>query len=73
MLGLYAEKDGFVTPAVVHALENQLKALGKEAEFKIYPGTDHAFFNDTRKEVYNAEAAVDSWQRTLEFLRTHLS
>ena len=72
VLGLYAEKDGFVTPAVVHDLENQLKALGKQAEFKIYRGTDHAFFNDTRPEVYNAEAATDAWQRTTEFLRQNL-
>src|SRR5215213_3514129 len=35
VLGLYAEKDGFVTPAVVHDLENQLKALGKQSDFKI--------------------------------------
>lgn len=73
VLGLYAENDGFVTPAVVHDLESQLKALGKQSEFKIYPDTDHAFFNDTRLEVYNAEAATDAWQRTIEFLRQHLS
>lgn len=72
VLGLYAENDKSVPPSVVHDLENQLKSLGKQAEFKIYPGTDHAFFNDTRPEVYNAAAAGDAWQRTIEFLRTHL-
>lgn len=73
VLGLYAEKDGFVTPDSVHELERQLKSLGKQIEVKIYPGTDHAFFNDTRLEVYNAEASADAWQRTIEFLRKHLS
>jgi carboxymethylenebutenolidase len=53
----------------VHQLEQQLKALGKQVDFKIYPGTDHAFFNDTRPEVYNAQAAADAWQRTIQFLR----
>ena len=73
VLGLYAEKDGFVTPELVRDLERQVKALGKQIEVKIYKGTDHAFFNDTRPEVYNAEAAADAWQRTVEFLRKHLS
>lgn len=72
VLGLYAEKDGFVTPELVHELEQQLKSLGKQIEVKIYPGADHAFFNDTRPQVYNAEAAADAWQRTVAFLREHL-
>jgi carboxymethylenebutenolidase len=72
VLGLYAAKDGFVTPDLVLELERKLKDLGKQAEVIIYPGTDHAFFNDTRPEVYNAEAAGDAWRRTVEFLRKHL-
>ena len=73
VLGLYGEKDRSVTPALVHELERQVKSLGKQIEVKIYPGADHAFFNDTRPEVYNAEASADAWQRTIEFLRRHLS
>ena len=73
VLGLYAEKDGFVTPDSVRDLERQLKDLGKQIDVNIYNDTDHAFFNDTRPEVYNAEAAADAWQRTVEFLRKHLS
>ncbi|HZS48786.1 MAG TPA: dienelactone hydrolase family protein [Blastocatellia bacterium] len=72
VLGIYAEKDGFVTPEVVHELEGKLKELGKAAEMHIYPGVDHAFFNDTRKEVYNANAAKDAWGRTIEFFRSNL-
>ena len=73
VLGLYAEKDGFVTPDLARKLEREVKALGKPIEVVIYPGTDHAFFNDTRREVYNAEAAADAWRRTIAFLREHLS
>ena len=73
VLGLYAEKDGFVTPELARDLERQLKDLGKQIEVNIYKDTDHAFFNDTRPEVYNAEAAADAWQRTVGFLRRNLS
>ena len=72
LLGLYGERDRSVTPDSVRQLENQLKDLGKPFEFIIYPGADHAFFNDTRPEVYNAGAAADAWRRTIEFLREHL-
>jgi carboxymethylenebutenolidase len=73
VLGLFAENDQFVTPDVVRALEQTLREHGKQAETHIYPGTDHAFFNDARPEVYDREAAEDAWQRTLAFLRQHLT
>ena len=73
VLGLYGENDRSVTPAVVRDLEQRLKTLGKQIEVKIYPGADHAFFNDTRPQVYKAEAAADAWQRTVDFLRKNLS
>jgi carboxymethylenebutenolidase len=73
MLGLYADRDGFVTPDSVRELERKLKDLGKQVEVKIYPDADHAFFNDSRPEVYNAGAAADAWQRTVKFLRENLT
>jgi len=73
VLGIFGEKDGSVPPDVVHDLERQIKDLGKQVEMKIYAGADHAFFNDTRPEVYKAEAAADAWQRTIKFFRGHLS
>lgn len=72
VLGIFAEKDGFVTPDVVRALEDTIRGRGKSIETHTYPGTDHAFFNDTRPEVYDADAAADAWRRTLAFLRAHL-
>jgi carboxymethylenebutenolidase len=70
--GHYAELDGFFGPDKVAALEAQLRDLGKDAELLVYPGVDHAFFNDTRPEVYDAAAADLAWTRTLEFLRAKL-
>ena len=72
VLGLYAGKDTFVTPASVRQLEARLKELGRPAEIHIYEHADHAFFNDERPEVYNREAAEDAWRRTISFLRRHL-
>jgi carboxymethylenebutenolidase len=73
VLGLYAERDQFVPPEAVRELESKLKALGKPNEMHIYPGADHAFFNDTRPEVFDAEAAADAWRRTIAFFRENLS
>jgi carboxymethylenebutenolidase len=72
VLGPYAQGDDFFTPEAANALGEQLRGLGKEAEIIIYPGTDHAFFNDTRPEVYNAEAAAALWERSLAFFHSHL-
>jgi carboxymethylenebutenolidase len=73
VLGHYAEKDDFFTPDAANALADQLRALGKSVEIIIYPETDHAFFNDTRPEVYDADAARALWTSTLEFFTAHLS
>ena len=73
VLGIYAENDGYVTPAVVHDLEAKLKEHGKQAEMHIYPGVDHGFFNDTRTEVYNEAAATDAWKRVLKLFGERLS
>ncbi|MDQ1446090.1 MAG: carboxymethylenebutenolidase [Acidimicrobiaceae bacterium] len=70
--GHYAEKDDFANAESVRALEAQLKQAGTDVEMFIYPGADHAFFNDTRPEVYDAAAAQQSWDRVLAFLRSHL-
>jgi len=72
VLGLYAEKDAFVTPAVARQVDADIRKAGKVSEIHIYPGVDHAFFNDERSEVYNRAAAEDAWRRTLAFLRRHL-
>jgi carboxymethylenebutenolidase len=72
VLGIYAGKDGFVTPAAVADLDRQLTALGKRHEFHTYPKADHAFFNETRPEVYDPAAAADAWDKTVAFFRREL-
>jgi carboxymethylenebutenolidase len=72
VLGLFAEKDGFVTPQAAKDTDAAIKKAGKSSEFHIYPGVDHAFFNDERSDVYNKAAADDAWRRTVAFFRQHL-
>ena len=38
----------------------------------IYPGTQHAFNNDTGAARYNKAAADLAWSRTLAFFKEHL-
>jgi carboxymethylenebutenolidase len=72
VLGLFAEKDGFVNPDVAKGVDKAIKDAGKSSEIHIYPGVDHAFFNDTNTAAYNKAAADDAWKRTLTFFRQHL-
>ena len=72
VLGIYAEHDAYVTPAVVHELEASLKQHGKSVEMHIYKDRDHGFFNDTRKEVYDENDARDAWNRVLKFFGEHV-
>jgi carboxymethylenebutenolidase len=72
ILGHYGTEDEFFSPEKAKELEATLKGLGKDVELHIYDGAHHAFFNDTRPEVYDEQAADTAWIRTLEFLRAKL-
>ncbi len=65
-----AENDGFFGPEPAAQLDATLKELGKDATFHVYAGAEHAFFNDTRPEVYSADDSALAWQRTLDALST---
>ena len=69
--GHFASLDDWCTPAAVDTLEAAMKAAGNPPEIHRY-NAHHAFFNQTRPEVHDAEASRLAWQRTLEFLRRHL-
>jgi carboxymethylenebutenolidase len=72
VLYVYGEDDGWITKADVQRLAMALKKYRKAGEIKTYPGASHAFFNDTRKEVYREAAAKDAWIRAVAFFRQHL-
>lgn len=72
VLFIGASLDGWITVEKMTGLRETLARHGKTGEVKIYGGADHAFFNDTRPAVYNAEAAADAWKRVTNFFRTSL-
>jgi carboxymethylenebutenolidase len=68
--GHYAANDEMFNPAAVGQLQETLDGLGKDCEMTIHPDTDHAFFNDTRPEVYDASASNVAFADTVELFRT---
>jgi carboxymethylenebutenolidase len=70
--GHFAEHDEGAGLKAAQALEDTLAKLGKRARMYVYPGTQHAFFNDQRPEVYDMTAAREAWEKTLTFLRDEL-
>ena len=73
VLGIFGEKDQSVPPETVQQLEAAIQQAGGSIETHTYPNADHAFFNNTRPEVYQPGAAADAWKRTLTFFQTHLA
>lgn len=67
----YAENDAGIN-AGIEAFEAALKKYNKEYQIFIYPGTAHAFNNDTNPQRYNEEAAKLAWSRTVGFFREKL-
>jgi carboxymethylenebutenolidase len=67
----YAENDEGVNTGIA-AYEATLQANNKKYTKHIYPGTQHAFNNDTGAARYNKAAADLAWERTIAFFREHL-
>ena len=51
--------------------DEDLKALNKDYSVHVYEGAKHAFANASGM-AYEAEAAEDSWEKTVAFLAKHL-
>lgn len=66
----YAENDDRINQGWP-AYEAALKANGAKYEMYMYPGTQHAFHNDTTPR-YDEAAAKLSWQRTVDFFNKNL-
>lgn len=72
VLAIFGELDQGVSPEVAQKRALQMDRAGIKHETVIYPGAQHAFFNDTRA-AYNPEAVADAWQRMLDLFRKTLS
>ena len=72
VLGHFATRDKSVPLEMVHAMATACVGAGGSFEVHEYEA-DHAFFNDTRPQVYDGAAATLAFARTLTFLRKQLS
>ena len=68
----WAESDDYEPASEVTRTKESLSAAGKVAEFFVYPGTTHWFFEPDVTAAYAPEAAQLAWERALAFLHSHL-
>ena len=71
VLGIYAELDSRVN-ASQDAARAALEAAGLVHEIRVFPGVDHAFFNDTGAR-YNAERSAAAYQAMIAWFGQHLA
>jgi carboxymethylenebutenolidase len=70
-LFIAGKRDAWINPQKVNQLIEAARKYDLPVEVVSYDA-DHAFFNDTRPAVYDAEAAADSWRRVLGLFSKHL-
>ncbi len=66
-----AIQDGWINPEKVAKLEDAAERFELPIHSVKY-NADHAFFNDTRPEVYDATAASDAWALVIGFFNDKL-
>ena len=71
-LFIAGKRDAWINPEKVNQLRAASEKYNLPVEIVSYDA-DHAFFNDTRPQVYDAEAAADAWRRVLEHFGKHLA
>jgi len=64
-------RDAWINPEKVGELEAAADKYELPVEVLKYDA-DHAFFNNTRPEVYNDAAAKDAWAKVIGFFRDNL-
>jgi len=67
-----SEGDGTSAAPGIQQAKRAIEAAGGDCVLFDYPGTDHAFFNDERPEVYHSAAADNAWERTLALFASRL-
>jgi carboxymethylenebutenolidase len=70
VLGIYAEKDSRVN-GTKQAMDDALTAAGLVHELRVFPGVDHAFFNDTGQR-YDATQAAAAYAAVLDWFGKYL-
>lgn len=68
----FGEREEYFSVSDAQRFAEDQQRKGRDCEVIVYPGAGHAFFNDTRPEAFQREAANDAWRRTLEHFGRHL-
>lgn len=68
----FGEHEDVFPVADAQAFAAAQRHAGRECEVVVYPHVGHAFFNDTRPEVFDQATADDAWRRTLALFARHL-
>ena len=68
VLAHYGEKDPGVNQDIP-ATEEAMKKYNRPYTYKIYPGAQHGFYNETNPERYHPEAAKEAWGKTLDLFK----
>jgi carboxymethylenebutenolidase len=71
VLFISGTKDQWIDPEKVAELERIAKTETLPVESVKYEA-DHAFFNETRPEVYDEAAAKDAWTKVINFFNENL-
>jgi len=71
VLAVYAEQDTRVTQGK-DTIEPQLKKAGVPYQINVYPGVNHAFYNDTGAR-YGADQARKAWVDSIEWFGKYLA
>jgi carboxymethylenebutenolidase len=67
MLAICASHDELMGPKMPAFLK-AAQIHGNDLTVKTLPGTEHDFFNETKKDRYNKAAAEEAWKVTADFL-----
>ncbi len=71
MLFFWGGLDKHILPEHTRAVEDALRAAGKEFGSVTFSYADHGFFCDQRP-AYNEKASKQAWPMVLEFLKYHI-
>ena len=72
VLAFFGERDRGIKVESVRRFESAMHRLRKDLTLRIYEDTGHGFIDPARRN-YSADTAADAWQRTMDFLGTHLT
>ena len=72
VLGIFGDQDRGIPVEKVNQFKAALEEDGITNEIHIYPGVGHAFANPSGAN-YAPKETQDAWQKTLSFLKAHLS